>query len=50
MPFASFSMLGGPGVTGCNEVRFPFHGGWDSREVSVVGVIDCAKECMSFVE
>ena len=42
-------MLGGPGGTGCNEVRFPVHGCWDSRDVGVVGVFDCVKEYMSFV-
>ena len=38
MPCASFSMLGGPDGTGSDEVRFPVHGGWDSRDVSMVGV------------
>ena len=46
MPCASFSMLGGPGGTGCDEVHFPVHGGWDNRDV---GVFDCVKECMSFL-
>ena len=32
-----------------DEVCFPVHGGWDSRVVSVVGVFDCVKKCMSFV-
>ena len=49
MPCTSFSMLAGPGGTGCDEVRFPVHGGWDSRDVSVVGLFDCVKECISFV-
>jgi hypothetical protein len=49
MPYASFSMLGGPSGTGCDEVHFPVHGGWDSIDVSVVAVLDCVKECMSFV-
>ena len=42
-------MLGGPGGTGCYEVRFPVYSGWDSRDVGVTGVCDCVKECMSFV-
>ena len=42
-------MLGDPGGDGCVEVRFPIHGGWDSIAVSVAGVCDCVKECMSFV-
>ena len=29
-------------------VRFPDHGGWDSRDVSVATVCDCFKECMYF--
>ena len=49
MPCTSFSVLGSPGGTDCGEVRFLVHGGWDSRDVSVVGVFDCVKECMSFV-
>ena len=44
MPCAPFSMLGGPGGTGCDEVCFPVHGGWDSRDVSM---FDCVKEHMS---
>ena len=47
MPCAPFSMFGGPGGSGCDEVNFPVQGG--SRYVSVVGVCDCVKECMSFV-
>jgi hypothetical protein len=43
------SMLGSPGGTGCDEVCFPVHSGWDSRDVSVGGVCDCVKEYMSFV-
>ena len=42
-------MLGGPSGTGCEDVSFPVHGGWDSRDVSVAGMCDCVKECMSFV-
>ena len=41
----SFSMLRGPGVTGCDEVRFPVHGCWDGIDV----VFHCVEECMSFV-
>ena len=40
MPCAPFSVLGGTGGTGCDEVRFPVYGGWDSRDVSVPGVCD----------
>ena len=39
-------MLDSPGGTGCDEVRFPIHGCWDSRDV---GVFDCVKKCMRFV-
>ena len=28
---------------------FAAHGGWNSKDVSVAGVYDCDKECMSFV-
>ena len=28
-------MLGNPGENGCVKVRFPVHGGWDSRDFSV---------------
>jgi hypothetical protein len=41
-----FSMLGGSSGTGCDEVRFPVNGSWDSN---VAGVCDCVKECMNFV-
>ena len=44
MPCALFSMHDGPSGTGCDEVYFLVHGGWDSRDVSVVGVLDCVKE------
>ena len=47
--YASFSMLGGPGGIGCDKVHFPVHGVRNCRDVSVVGVFDCVKECMSFV-
>ena len=43
MPCASFSVLGGPGGIGCNEVRFLVHGGGDSRDVSVVHMCDSVK-------
>ena len=46
MPCALFSMLDSPGGTGCDEVRFPVRGCWDSRDI---GVFDCVKECMRFV-
>ena len=42
-------MLDGAGVTGCDEVRFPIHSCWDSRDISMVGVIDCVKESMGFI-
>ena len=42
-------MIGGPAETAYNEVCFPVHEGWDSRDVSVIGVFDCIKECMSSV-
>ena len=47
MPWASFSMLDGPGGTGCNV---PVHGFcWVSRDVIVAAVYDCVKECVGFV-
>ena len=33
MPGAPFLMLDCPVGTGCDEVRFPVHGDWDSRDV-----------------
>ena len=44
MTCAPFSMLGSPG-----RVRFPVHGGWDSRDVSVAGICDCVRECVGFI-
>ena len=38
MPCASFSSLGGSGGTGCDKFNFLVHNGWDSTDVSVVGV------------
>ena len=32
-------MIVGPGGTGCDEVRFPVHSGWDSRDASVAGML-----------
>ena len=49
MPCAPFSVLGGPGGTGCDEVHFSVRSNWDNRDVSVAGVCDCVKEYMSFV-
>ena len=49
MPCASFSVLDNPSGTDCDEVHFQVHGGWDNRDISVVGVFDYVKECMSFV-
>ena len=46
MPWASFSMLDGPGGTGCDV---PVRGCWVSRDVIVAAVYDCVKECMGFV-
>ena len=46
MPWASFSMLDGPGGTGCDV---PVRGCWVSRDVIVATVYDCVKECMEFV-
>jgi hypothetical protein len=42
-------MLGTTVRTGCYGVSFLVHGCWDSRDVTVVGMCDCVKECMSFV-
>ena len=44
---ASFSVLDGPGGTGCDVM---VHGCWDSRDVIVAAVFDCDKECMGFVK
>ena len=44
MPCAPISVFGGPGGTGCDEVRFPVHGSLDSRDISVAGVCDFVKE------
>ena len=49
VPCSPLSMLGNPGETGCDGVRFSVHGGWNSKDVSVAGVCDCAKECASFI-
>ena len=46
MSYASFSMLDGPGGSGCNV---PVHVFWDSRDVIVAAVFDSVKECMGFV-
>ena len=46
MPWASFSMLDGPGGTGCDV---PVRGCWVRRDVIVAAVYDCVKECMGFV-
>ena len=46
MPCASFSMLDGPGITGCDV---PVRGCWVCRDVIVAAVYDCVKECMGFV-
>ena len=45
MSCASFSMLDGPGGTGCNV---PVHS-WVSRDVIAAAVFDYVKECMGFV-
>ena len=45
MPCASFSMLDGPGGTGCDVPVLS----WVSRDVIVAAVFDCVKECMGFV-
>ena len=42
-------MLVSPGGTGCDEICFPAHGSWGTRDVSVAGMCDCVKECMGFV-
>ena len=36
-------MLGCPGGTDCDGVRFLVHGGWDSRDVSMADVCDMSK-------
>ena len=42
-------MLGDHSGTDCDEVCFPVHGGWDSRDVIVADVCDCVQESTSFV-
>ena len=49
VPCAPLSMLDSHCGTGCDEVRFPVHGDWDSRNVSVAGMYDFVKGCTSFV-
>ena len=39
-------MPGVLGRTGCEDICFPVHMGWNSRDVSVVGMCDCIKECV----
>ena len=46
MPWASFSMLDGPGGTGCDV---PVRCCWVSRDVIVAAGYDCVKEYMGFV-
>ena len=46
MPFASFSVLDGPGGAGCDV---PVRGCWVGGDVVVAAVYDCVKECMGFV-
>ena len=46
MPWASFSMLDGPGGTGCDV---PVRGCSVSRDVIVAALYVCVKECMGFV-
>ena len=46
MPCTSFSMLVGPGGTGCNV---PVRNFWDSRDLIVAAVFDSVKDCMGFV-
>ena len=41
MPFASFSMLDGPGGTGC---KVPVHSCWDSRDVIVAAVFELSQQ------
>ena len=38
-----------PGGTGSDEVCFPVHDNLDSTDISMAGVYNCVKECMSFV-
>ena len=45
MPCASLSVLGGPSGIDCDGV----HSGWNSRGVSMAGMYDCVKECVSFI-
>ena len=35
--------------TGCDGVHFSVHDGWDYKDVSVAGMCDYVKECMSFI-
>ena len=41
---APLSMLGRLGRTSCDEVHFPVHSGWNSRDVSMTGMYD-QREC-----
>ena len=49
MSSAPFSMFGGYGGTVFDGVHFLVHSGWIIRDVSMVGVCDCVKECISFI-
>jgi hypothetical protein len=42
-------MLGGPGRTGCDGVRFSILRDWDDRDMSMADLCECVKECVSFV-
>ena len=43
VPCAPFSILGGPGETCCDGVRYPVHIGWNGSDVSMAGLVIVSK-------
>ena len=39
MPFAPLSMRGSAGGTGCDRFSLLLHCGWNSRDVSMAGIV-----------
>ena len=49
VPRASISMLGSLGGTRCNGVCSLVHSCWNSRDISMAGMCNCVKDCVSFM-
>ena len=43
-------LLSGAGRIGCNWINFLDNRGWISRDVSMAGMCDFIKECLSFIK